>query len=181
LAHAANRARRSSQSWRRHLSAYLFVLPYVLSLLLFGVGPGIYALLISFAKFEAGVPHQFAAGLRNYALVFSDYRFGSTVRNIGMFLLVSVPLGIAMVVIIAMLLHMRPGRLSSALRTIFFIPGAVTGPALVLLAIFMFTPALSPFGPLLRAMSFTDFNDLIHPESLPYVFTIMNFFSSAGI
>jgi len=172
---------RSSRRWRRHLSSYLFVFPYLLVLLAFGVGPGLYALLISFAKFDMGVPRFFAAGLGNYRFAFTDFRFASTAVNIGKFLIVSVPLGIAMVVVIALLLHMRPGRLSSALRTIFFIPGAVTGPALLLLAIFMFTPALSPFGPLLRAMGYKSFDGLIHPGSLPFILTLMGFFSGAGM
>jgi multiple sugar transport system permease protein len=180
LGQPAPGARRARRRWRRHLSAYLFVLPYLVALLAFGLGPGLYAVLISFARFEAGTPHYFAAGLRNYTLAFTDFRFASTVANIGKFLIVSVPLGIAMVVAIALLLHMRPGRLSSALRSLFFIPGAVTGPALVLLAIFMFTPALSPFGPLLRALGYSSFDGLIHQRSLPFVFTIIGFFSGAG-
>lgn len=173
-------ARRPSP-WRRHLGAYLFVLPYLVTLLAFGLGPGIYAVLISFARFEDGSPRYFAAGLRNYVAAFTDFRFAATVANLSKYLLVSVPLGIATVVGIALLLHMRPGRVSSALRTLFFIPGAVTGPALVLLAIFMFTPALSPFGPLLRAMGYAEFDDLIHPQSLPVIFTVMGFFSGAGM
>ena len=55
----------SFSSWRR-LTAYLFVLPYVLVLLAFGLGPGLYALLISFADFSLGVPSYFAAGFSNY-------------------------------------------------------------------------------------------------------------------
>lgn len=177
---AAPRAPRR-RAWRRNLNAYLFVLPYLVALLTFGLGPGIYALLISFARFDMGVPRYFAAGLGNYRLAFTDFRFASTVANIGKYLLVSVPLGIAMVIVIALLLHMRPGRFSSALRTLFFIPGAVTGPVLVLLAIFMFTPALSPFGPVLEAMGYSSFNDLIHPGSLPVIFTLLGFFSGAGM
>ena len=153
----------------------------MLALLAFGLGPAIYALLISFAKFQMGVPSFFAAGVHNYTVAFTDFRFVSTLANIGKYLLVSVPLGIAMVVVIALLLHMRPGRFASVLRTLYFIPGAVTGPVLVLLLIFMFTPEISPFRPLLRAMGYANFNQLIHPGSLPYVFTIIGFFSGAGM
>ncbi len=173
---------RARSRWRRHLSSYLFVFPYVLTLIAFGLGPGIYALLISFSRFQDGAPRYFSAGLKNYLLALKDFRFGSTVHNIGIFLLVSVPLGIAAVVFLALLLHMRPGRLASTLRTVFFIPGAVTGPALVLLTLFMFTPDLSPFGPLLKAMGYSSgFNDVIYPRSLPWIFTIMGFFSGAGM
>lgn len=174
-------APRMNWKWRRYLSSYVFVLPYFLFMLAFGLGPGIYAFLISFADFEFGVPKYFAAGLKNYVTVFTDFRFGFTVVNILKFLLVSVPLGITLVVLLALLLHMRPGRFASTLRTIYFIPGAVTGPALLLLAIFMFTPLMSPFGFLQRALGYDSFDALIAPSRLPVIFTIIGFFSGAGM
>jgi len=178
---AITAAPRVNRKWRRNLTPYLFVLPYLLFMLAFGIGPGIYAFLISFADFKMGVPNYFAAGLKNYVTAFTDYRFASTMTNIGKFLVVSVPLGIALVVLIALLLHMRPGRVASFLRTLYFIPGAVTGPALLLLAIFMFSPLMSPFGPLQRALGFDSFDALIAPERLPIIFTILGFFSGAGM
>lgn len=179
LAH--NAAPRLSAKRRRNLSAYVFLLPYLVFLLAFGVGPGLYALVISFADFKVGVPNFFAAGLKNYVTAFTDYRFASTMANIGQFLLISVPLGIGLVVLIALLLHMRPGRMASALRTLYFIPGAVTGPALLLLAIFMFSPLMSPFGPLQRALGYDSFDALIAPERLAIIFTVIGFFSGAGM
>jgi len=172
---------RVHRKWRQYLSAYLFILPYFLFMLAFGIGPGIYAFVISFAKFIMGIPQYFTAGLDNYIGVFKDFRFVFTVGNIAKFLVVSVPLGIALVVLIALLLHMRTGRLASILRTIYFIPGAVTGPALLLLAIFMFSPAMSPFGSLLRGMGYDSFDSIIAPSRLPVIFTVIGFFSGAGM
>jgi multiple sugar transport system permease protein len=176
-----NAAPRLSLKWRRSLSAYAFLLPYGLFMLAFGLGPGIYAFMISFASFKKGIPSYFTGGLKNYLFAFKDFRFASTMGNIAEFLVVSVPLGIGLVVVIALLLHMRPGRISSALRTLFFIPGAVTGPALLLLAIFMFSPAMSPFGFLQTALGFPRFDDLIAPARLPVIFTVIGFFSGAGM
>ena len=167
--------------WRRHLNAYLFVLPYVLFMLAFGLGPGLYALLISFADFSTGLPRYFAAGLSNYLAVFKDYRFNFSFANIGKFLVISVPLGIAMVVILAILLQMRPGRLTTALRTLYFISGAVTGPVLVLVIIFMLDPSISPFQALLKGMGFNLTNDVIYAGSLPIIFTLMGFYAGAGL
>jgi multiple sugar transport system permease protein len=174
-------APRLNGKWRRHLGVYPFVLPYLLFMLVFGLGPGIYAFLVSFADFELGVPRYFQAGLHNYMVVFHDFRFTFTIANIAKFLVVSVPLGIALVVVLALLLHMRPGRIASILRTIYFIPGAVTGPALLLLAIFMFSPLMSPFGFIQRALGYESFDMLIAPARLPVIFTIIGFFSGAGM
>ena len=182
MSNLASRApRRTSWKWRRNLSAYLFILPYFLFMLVFGIFPGLYAFLISFAKFVGGVPRYFAAGFSNYVTAFTDFRFGFTMGNILKFLVISVPLGIAMVVLLALLLHMRPGRLSSTLRTLYFIPAAITGPALMLLAIFMFTPQMSPFGPILRGLGYENFDSVISPATLPLIFTIIGFFAGAGM
>ncbi len=166
----------SSSRRQRHLTAYLFVLPYILVMLAFGLGPGLYALLISFADFSLGVPRYFAAGFSNYLAVFKDFRFTFTFGNIAEFLIISVPLGIAMVVILAILLQMRPGPLTTALRTLYFLSGAVTGPVLVLVAIFMLDPSISPFQSLLKSMGFQLTNDVIYADSLPVIFTLIGFF-----
>ena len=166
---------------RRTGEAYLFLLPYILFMLAFGLGPGIYALVISFADYSSGLPRYFAAGVKNYLTVFKDPRFVFTFKNIGEFLLISVPIGILLVVVLALLLHMRPGKVASTLRTLFFIPGAAAGPAVVLLVIFMLTPNVSPFGSLLKSFGFKAFNDIITPASLPFIFLIMGFFVGAGM
>jgi multiple sugar transport system permease protein len=150
-------------------------------LVLFGIGPGLYALVMSFSKFTGGVPDYFAAGIDNYVTAFSDARFLQTFGDLFEFLLISVPLGIACVVLIALLLDMRPGRFSSTLRLLFFIPGAVTGPALVLLAICILNPDISPFGPVFKAAGLNSFDSLVFPASLPFIFTIIGFFSGAGM
>jgi multiple sugar transport system permease protein len=175
-----NKSRSAFSSWRR-LTAYLFALPYFLVMLAFGLGPGLYALLLSFADFSTGLPRYFAAGFGNYLAVFKDFRFNFTFANIGVFLVISVPLGIAMVVILAILLQMRPGPLSTALRTLYFVSGAVTGPVLVLVIIFMLDPSISPFQALLKGMGFQLTNDVIYAGSLPVVFTLMGFFAGAGM
>jgi multiple sugar transport system permease protein len=170
-----------SSRWQRQLVGYLFVLPYFLVMLAFGLGPGLYALSISFASFKTGLPKYFAAGFDNYLAVFKDYRFSFTFANIGKFLVISVPLGIAMVVILAILLQMRPGPLSTVLRTLYFISGAVTGPVIVLVVIFMLDPSISPFQALLKGMGFKLTNDVIYAGSLPVIFTLMGFFAGAGL
>ncbi len=177
----ARRPSRAWAAWRRYRAFYALVLPYVVVMLLFGLGPGIYALFMSFSTFKGGKPRLFEAGFANYAAAFKDYRFGFTVGNIVKFLAISVPLGIALVVLIALLLHMRPGRFSSALRTLYFIPGAVTGPVLMLLAIIFFNPDISPYGSIMRATGMKTMNDVIYPGSLALLFTVIGFFSGAGM
>jgi ABC-type sugar transport system permease subunit len=127
-------------------TAHLFVLPYVLFLLAFGIGPGLYALIVSFSKTVGGRPQLFQAGLKNYTTAFTDFRFGPAITHMIQFLAVSIPLGVAGVLLLSLLLHGRRNWFTTAMRTVYFVPGAVAGPALVLLAIFMFDPNVSPFS-----------------------------------
>jgi multiple sugar transport system permease protein len=127
-----------------------------------------------------GRPQLFAAGLQNYWFAFSDFRFGPVFANVAAFLAISLPLGVLGVVGLALLLHARDGTFSSAMRTLYFVPGAVAGPTAVLLAIFVFDPSVSPFRPLLQALGFTLVSDVIQPERLPLLFTLLGFFTGAG-
>ncbi|NJM06108.1 sugar ABC transporter permease [Candidatus Gracilibacteria bacterium] len=165
----------------KNISAgHLFVLPYTILLFAFGIGPGIYALIISFARFEGGRPQFFQAGLSNYIFAYSDFRFLPAMQNVGTFLLISLPVGVVGVVGLALLLHMRDGNFATIMRTIYFIPGAVAGPTAVLLAIFIFDPNISPFRSLLQLMGYSVVGDVIRPENLPLIFTLLGFFAGAG-
>lgn len=161
-------------------AAYLFLLPYVVLLILFGIIPGVYALIISFAKFVGGRPQFFQAGLANYITAYSDIRFAASLGNIFRFLLLSIPVGIAGVLFLSLWLHARPGRTSTTFRTIFFVPGAFAGPALVLLSFFMLSPDTSPFGLLLRAMGYENSAQVTLIDHYPVLFTIIGFFAGAG-
>lgn len=66
------------------------------------------------------------------------------------------------------------------MRTVYFIPGAIAGPILALLAIFMLDPGISPFAPLLQGLGFTTLGGLVSGNRLPWIFAIMFFFAGAG-
>ncbi|MBX3031623.1 MAG: sugar ABC transporter permease [Chloroflexi bacterium] len=161
-------------------TAHLFVLPHTVFMLLFAIGPAVYALVISFASFQRGTPEFFGAGLDNYANAYTDVRFLPALGNVTQFLIISVPLGAIGVLAIAALLHARQDRLGSGMRTLYFIPGAVAGPTLALLAIFMLDPRISPFAPVLQAMGLTTIGQVTSGSRLPWVFAIMYFFAAAG-
>jgi len=161
--------------------AYIFLIPYLLSMLLFSVGPALYSFLISFATFMEGRPVWFAAGLQNFITVFNDPDLLPAFLNVIKFLVVSVPFGMVFVVLMALLLHARANsRVSSLMRTLYFIPTAVTGPALVLVFLFTLNPDLSVFRALLHAIGFQDIKQIVNDNYAPIVFTLMGFFGGAG-
>ncbi len=172
-----------SRSRRRRLFprvADIFVLPYVLFLLVFGILPGVYALVLSFASFPNGTPQYFAAGLQNFVTAYTDFRFGTAFANVFQFLVISVPFGVIGVTVIALLIHARTGWFSHLMRTIYFLPGAVAGPTVVLLALFMYDPQVSPFRGLLTALGMQTIVDVIQPGHISLLFTLLGFFVGAG-
>jgi multiple sugar transport system permease protein len=161
-------------------TADILILPYTLFLLAFGILPGIYALVLSFASFPLGTPQYFSAGLQNYVTAFHDFRFVPAFVNVFQFLIISVPFGIIGVTGLALLLHARGGWFTDLMRTIYFIPGAVAGPTSVLIALFMLDPQTSPFRGLLSALHMEQTIDVIQPGHLPLIFTLLGFFVGAG-
>ncbi len=147
---------------------------------LFGVGPFIYAFLLMFSQFDQGKPDFFAAGLENFRIAFTDFRILEAIGNLGRFLVISVPLGVVLVTLIALLLHMKQSKPASALRTIYFVPGAVAGVPAVLLSIFMFDPRISPFAPVFDLLGQEQVIDVLKDQNYPLLFTIIGFFSGAG-
>ena len=160
--------------------AYLFLLPYLIAMLMFSLGPAIYSFFLMFSRFEMGRPVFFGAGLKNFVTVFKDPFLWPAFVNVIRFLVVSVPFGIILVTLIALVLHARPGRLSLVMRTLYFLPGAVAGPALVMLFLFTFNPDLSVFRPILYAVGFDEIFDIVNNNFAPVVFTVMGFFGGAG-
>jgi multiple sugar transport system permease protein len=160
--------------------AYLFLAPYLIAMFLFSLGPAVYSLLISFATFQEGRPVWFAAGFKNIITVLKDPFLWPSFWNVIKFMLVSVPFGIIFVVFLALLLHARVNRASSLMRTLYFVPAAVTGPALVMVFLFTLNPDLSVFRPLLHALGFVDIKQIVNDKYAPVVFTLMGFFVGAG-
>jgi multiple sugar transport system permease protein len=170
-------ARGTKARVRWNLTAYGFSAPYVVLLLAFGILPTGYALYESFADLQGG---RRGFDLSNYIAVLSDFRFWPAVGNVLTFLLIWIPVMLIGCLGFALLLHERVGRVSGALRLIYFLPGAVTGSAAVLLWYFMLQPDLSPFGPILHAMGWQTTNDVFTNAHLPYIFATIAFMTGVG-
>jgi len=163
---------------RRAGHAYLLVLPYAVLLLLVGILPALYALLTSFFDLEkAGTPFR---GLFHYQTAFSDFRFTAALGHVLAFLGLWLPAMLVGVPGIALLLHVRPSRFTEAMRLVYYLPSAVTGSASVLVWIFMFTPQLSPFGPLLKLLGFSSVSSVLATPNLPLAFALMAFVAYSG-
>jgi multiple sugar transport system permease protein len=153
-----------------------FILPYLPLLLVFGVGPMIYAVVLAFTS-DAGD----WVGLRNFTRTVRDYRFLPALQHVLVYTSVWLLSLIVLVVGLALVLHSRANRVSSTFRFLFYMPGALAGAASILVWLFMLDPSVSPGSFLLRHVLGSDlFVESIAPEKLPFIFAMIAFWTGAG-
>jgi len=171
----------SARSVRDGLTAWGFSAPYLLLLTVFGLIPAGYAIYesLSPAVSYTGESHG-SVGLSNYRTVFHDFRFWPAVGNVGLFMVIWVPVMVVGSLLFALLLHEKVGRFSGVMRLIYFLPGAVTGSAAVLLWYFMLDPQLSPFRSQLKSMGYKTGNDVFTAGHLAPIFALIAFTTGVG-
>jgi multiple sugar transport system permease protein len=158
------------------LPGLIFVAPYAVLTLAFGVGPALYAIWLSLTHANGGF-----AGFANYTQVSHDFRFIPDVEHVAEYIGIWVASMIVLVVVLALMVHrLRRRRISTTVRLLYYIPGALAGASSVLLWLFMLDPGASPVGSLLRGMGFTSFAQVISPDHLPIVLAIVAFWTGAG-
>jgi multiple sugar transport system permease protein len=148
----ARAARRLNRDRREEmLVGYLFVLPDVLGLLVFIVGPMLFALYISLNEWSGFTTPTFV-GLENYVNMASDPRFWASLRRTAIFTIGLAPTVYILGLALAMLLNRGP-RGGTVFRTIYFMPVAMSLVVASIVWRFLFEPsygflnyALSWFG-----------------------------------
>ncbi|HEU0206512.1 MAG TPA: sugar ABC transporter permease [Pseudolysinimonas sp.] len=166
--------RRRSDSGQRTMG-YVFVIGYGILLAAFGVFPTAYAFYLSFTRTGAFV------GVDNFSRVFQDYRFLPAVQAVALYLIVMVLTLTVLVVVIALVVHaIRKRWLSTTLRFLYYLPGALAGVASVLLWSFMLNPELSPISGIFTSLGFSTGVSLVTGGNLPVIFTLITFWTGAG-
>jgi multiple sugar transport system permease protein len=176
-AEARDRARRAKRKGQRDTRmSYLLLAPYLLLLMMFGVFPVAYAFGLSFFD----TIEMVFWGLANYDFVFQDFRIPASVANVLSFVAIWVGLTMVGVAILSLMLDSIGRRAANTLRTIYFLPGAVTSSAIVVLWLFVLDPSVSPFQPVLHAIGWDTRADVISGIGLAGIFAIMAYFSGSG-
>lgn len=127
---------RSVRGRAQMLASLTFLGPNLVMVLLFLVVPLVWAFFLSFQKLESIGPAQYA-GINNYVDLFRDSRFYETLFNTVVFTVLTVPVGMAIGLGIAVLLNgVLPGRV--LFRSIIFLPLVISGVSTGLLGAWMF-------------------------------------------
>jgi len=117
---------------------YLFVLPDLLGLLIFMVGPMFMAFVISFTDWRLVGTPKFV-GLDNYQTMLKDPRFSASLKHTFSFTLRYVPLVYTISLGMAVLLRRR-SRANGFFRTVYFMPVAMSLVVAGVIWRFMFDP-----------------------------------------
>jgi len=164
------------KNWRDIRMSYLLLLPYLLLLLMFGVLPIAYALGLSFFD----TIEMVFWGFTNYQFVFDDFRVSASVANVLTFVAIWVAMTVVGVATLSLMLDSIGRRTAAVLRTIYFLPGAVTSSAIVVLWLFVLDPSVSPFQPILHLFGWATRADVLSGIGLSGIFAVMAYFAGSG-
>ncbi|MFZ4893130.1 carbohydrate ABC transporter permease [Plantibacter sp. Mn2098] len=129
---------------------WVFVSPWIFGFLVFTVGPMIYSLVLSFFNWDLLTPPEFT-GFDNYTKAATDPLLGKAIQVTLTYAAVSVPLQVALSLIVALLLNVKVKGIN-VFRTIWYLPSLVTGVAQVVLFLWVFNPNYGLINGMLRAV-----------------------------
>jgi ABC-type sugar transport system permease subunit/ABC-type glycerol-3-phosphate transport system substrate-binding protein len=116
----------------------LFVLPWVLGVSVFLLGPMLVSLLLAFSSWDIISQAQWV-GLGNFREMLKDERFLASLRVTGIYTLFSVPLGVIGSLCLAMLLNAKI-RGQAVFRTLYYIPAVASAVAASLIWMRLLNP-----------------------------------------
>jgi multiple sugar transport system permease protein len=123
--------RRLSGRTREAIECYIFMLPVILGLLLFYLGPMIASLYFSFTDYDMLSAAEWI-GFQNYQDLASDDIFWKSLRVTVMYSVVSVPAVLVLALVLALLLNQK-FRGVTVFRTVYYLPTVMSGVAVATL------------------------------------------------
>lgn len=141
----------SAMRRREAVAGLLFVLPWLVSLLVFTAYPMLSVFYLSFTDYNIVQPPRWV-GLENYRAMFTrDLSFGTAIGNSGYYALFSVPLGLVGSLVLALILNLRATGIN-IYRSLFYLPTLVPPVAATVAFMLLFEPGYGPINSLLGAI-----------------------------
>jgi multiple sugar transport system permease protein len=134
---------------------YVFIAPALLHLFVFALFPLLYTLYVSFFKWNLIRDERQFIGLENYRYSFEDPLFWNAMWNSFRYAAVSVPLGMAVGLAVAVLVAQKI-RGVTLFRTIYYIPAISSGVAISMLWIYMYLPETGLLNTMLSGLGLSD-------------------------
>ncbi len=169
--HLTNRQRES-------LMGYLFLSPWLLGFVIFLAGPMIASFYLSFTQYKV-IQAPSWIGLANYQRMFTDELFYHSLRVTVVYTAISVPLGIAAALGVAVLLNQKIIA-SGLFRTIFYLPSIISGVAVAIVFAWIFNFRFGILNYLLSLVGIVGPNWLGSPRWALWAFVLMSLWGIGG-
>ena len=131
----------SAAARREERIFYLFILPWLIGLVVFSIGPVFGMLGLSFTDWRISLDNLQFVGLDNYTKLFADPVFWTSVGNTLYIVVGRVVFGTAFALLLAILLNQKvPGI--PFFRAVYYLPTVTAGVAVALVWIWIFNPRL---------------------------------------
>lgn len=164
---------------RKRWVPYLLVSPYLVFVLLFVLFPVLFCFFLTFNKWNIISPMKFI-GVDNYSRLFQDRLFWKAIGNTLKFLLLHIPLQLAVSLFLAYLLHQKI-RAAAFFRTSFFMPVIVSGVVVTILWQQILGYDSGLINRALMSMGMNKLGWLVAPELAIYSIAIMATWKNLGL
>ncbi len=128
----------SKRTLMENLEGYLFASPWIIGFFVFTLGPFFSSIWYSLNQWDMVTDMKFI-GLQNYIKMFQNDIFWKSVGVTGSYVLLSLPAGLFLALIIAILVN-KQNAIMMFFRGVFFLPSVTSGVAVAVLWRWLFKP-----------------------------------------
>lgn len=144
-AHSVKRKRRTEALW-----GFAFLTPQLIGLVVFMLGPLIFALVLSFSSWD-GFGSRTFVGLQNFIGVWKNPQLRQSWSNTAWFTVLQVP-GLMITGFFFAFFIQKAGRLTPFYRIFFFAPQVTSTVAVAAIWLWLLNPEISPLNALLKSV-----------------------------
>ena len=159
---ARREAARPRDRWWRRAAPYVFISPFYLIFLAFGLLPIVFSLVVSLYDWRGTTPASFI-GLANYQVLLHDPAFAKALWNTVIVWVGSVPPMILLALLFAVWLNSQRVRFRVFFRTIYFLPVVTSLVISGLIFKFLFNPSFGLVNRLLEPLGVAPINMVADP------------------
>ena len=140
----------------KHRWCYVFMVPTLVLSALFTFYPIFMSWYFSFLEWSGYTSERTWVGLDNYARLIHDAAFWGAFGRSFLFVLVAVPIKLALSLLLAILLNNESMKLSPVFRTMFFLPVVTTAAIVGIIMTFVLDPFNGPVNEVLTGTGLVD-------------------------
>lgn len=118
---------------------YFFVMPSLLTFLLFSLYPMIDSIVLSFQRLR--LTGREWVGLRNYVALLNETAFFTILNNTFLYVLLIVPVGVFLSLVMAALIFRMPATAQTFYKSAFYLPVVTSGVVLSIVWLYLYDPA----------------------------------------